>query len=49
MILTLLTPAPAWARSLPLPSTASIPGCSSYRHLPVSCLPSPAAPSLDLL
>ncbi|CAI9585222.1 unnamed protein product [Staurois parvus] len=29
MILTLLAPAPAWARSLPLPSTASIPGCSS--------------------
>ncbi|CAI9590964.1 unnamed protein product [Staurois parvus] len=54
MILTLLTPAPARARSLPLPSTACIPGCSSkictylsavFLLWPLSSLV-PAAPSI---
>ncbi|CAI9577277.1 unnamed protein product [Staurois parvus] len=46
MILTLLTPAPAWALSLshlqPAYLAAAAPS-ARFRHLLVSCLPSPAA------
>ncbi|CAI9609159.1 unnamed protein product, partial [Staurois parvus] len=45
MILTLLTPAPAWARSLSHPQPAYLSAAASsaqHRHLPVSYLPSPS-------